>query len=313
MNTGGFYGIIRLMSPKKVVAMIFIFAGLGTVAAFVTVVFLKSRKPTAGLKIETIPTATIFIDNAQVGQSPFENTFKPGEVTVKLIPDSVSTSLSAYETQTGLTNQVFTVIKREFATSEAQSAGEIISLQPQSTKTSGLTVISSGPESVSVVLDGQPQGFTPLTVDSVAPGDHQLVFSAPGFASRTTTAKAVAGFRLTINVKLSALNDQTVLIPTPTLSATPSATPTGRLSPTPRVKSSPPPTLAKPYVLIASTPTGFLRVRSSPSKLAGEIGQVKPGQAFPLLGVQSDWYQIKVDLSSTTSGWISSQYAQKFE
>jgi len=320
MNYKLIYGIIRFMTPKKIVALIFIFAGLGTVAAFGTVSFLRSRKPTAALKIETTPAATVFVDNVQMGQTPFEKTFRPGEVTVKLIPDSVSPALTTYQTKVRLTNQVFTVIKREFAESDSQSSGEIISLQPQPGKTSGLSVITSGPDSASVTLDGQPQGLTPLSLASVSPGDHQLVISAPDYASRTVSAKAVAGFKLTVNVKLAVLNSDQ-LTPTPeaqpdqSLTGTPSATPAGKPTPTSKPKNTlpPTPTLARPYVLISSTPTGFLRVRSSPSTSASEIGQVKPGEAFPLLESQLGWLLIKVSLPATSSGWISSQYAQKFE
>jgi uncharacterized protein YgiM (DUF1202 family) len=40
-----------------------------------------------------------------------------------------------------------------------------------------------------------------------------------------------------------------------------------------------------------------------------EVGQVRPGEIYPLLDERTDWFDVK--LSSTQSGWISSQYAQK--
>jgi uncharacterized protein YgiM (DUF1202 family) len=65
--------------------------------------------------------------------------------------------------------------------------------------------------------------------------------------------------------------------------------------------------------MVKDTPTGFLRVRSQPSTGSSEIGRVNPGETYKLLQSQTSWYQIQVSLSATSSGWISSEYATKFE
>jgi len=98
------------------------------------------------------------------------------------------------------------------------------------------------------------------------------------------------GYKLNVNVKLASL---------PALSPTPEATPSAILE--------------KPYVEIKDTPTGFLRVRQTASTGAKEIGRIQPGDKYPLLDKITGWYLIKVDLEATTSGWISAQYADKFE
>lgn len=60
-------------------------------------------------------------------------------------------------------------------------------------------------------------------------------------------------------------------------------------------------------VLVGDTPTGFLRVRQSPSGV--EIGQVHPGDKLIYLDESSSWYQVQ--LEDGTTGWVSSRYATK--
>lgn len=295
---------------------------------------IRSRQPTAGLKVDASPASQVFVDNVQIGQTPIEKMFKPGEVTVKIIPTSNDGQLSTYQTKVKLVDQVYTVIKRDFGKTDLESSGDIVSLQPQSGNSASLAVVTSSPQSAAVSVDGQSEGFTPLLISSISEGEHQIVITAPNYAPRTISAKAMAGYKLTVNAKL-ALQPEPSPEPTPeaTISATPSPlstttpTPTIKSTVTPSPKSSPTSTpklsptlsptpkasLPKPYVEILNTPTGFLRVRSQPSLGGTEIGQIKPGSVYPLLNSQSGWYEIKVDLPATSSGWISSQYAKKFE
>ncbi len=307
---------------RKVIALVLILAGLGLVG-WGGYNFLKSRKPNAGLKVETTPAGLVFVDNVQIGQSPIEKIFHPGEVSLKIIPDSTASALTTYQTKVRLNPQTFTVVHRDFGPSEALTGGEIITLEPQSEKTASLSVVTSSPDSASVTLDGDPQGFSPVLVPSIAPGDHEIMISSPGFATRTVTAKTVAGYKLVINAKLAGEIIQITPSPVASPSATPSATlktsitPKVTPSPSPRVtpRTTPLPTGAASgsniLVEIKQTPTGFLRVRSGPSTGATEIGRVDPGERFRLLQEKSGWYQIEVDLDATSSGWISGQYATK--
>lgn len=271
----------------KVIAIILIVAGVIT-AGFGLFVYLQSQKPNAGLRIETNPSATVFMDDVQVGITPFKKDgLKIGEVSIKLVPNSPSTTLSSYQTKVRLTSKTYTVIRRDFGDSDTTSSGDTINLEPSATKSTSLAVIVSGPDSASVMLDGQPLGFTPLLTPQIDPGDHLIVVSAPGFSQRRIQAQSVAGFKLNISVKL-----QGQAIPTPKILdvATPSA-----------------------HIQIKTTPTGFLRVRQEPKTSAKEMGRVNPGDKFMLLEAITGWYKIEVELDSTTSGWISSQYADKFE
>lgn len=276
---------------KKIVAIILILAGAGAIG-FGVFSYFQGKKPNAGLRIESTPTSLVYVDNVQLGQSPLEKIFKSGEVTVKLIPTSTSLALTSYQTKVRLTSNTYTVVKRDFGDSDLASSGEVVNLEPQSGKIASLAVVTSSPDSASVTLDGQPQGFSPLLIPSVPAGDHQIGISAPGFSPRTVFAKAVLGYKLNVNAKLATL-------PAPSPSPTPTATASA--------------TLDKPYVEIKDTPTGFLRVRQTASTGAKEVGRVDPGEKYPLLDKASGWYLIKIDLDATSSGWISAQYADIFK
>lgn len=283
---------------KKIIAIILILAGAGAIG-FGVFKYLRSQKPNAVLRVDTTPPSLVYIDNIQIGQTPIEKIFKPGEITIKLIPTSTISALTTYQTKVHLTSQTITVIRRDFGDSDITSAGEVINLEPQPGKNASLAVITSIPDSASITLDGTPLGFTPILIPQVQAGDHQIVISAPGFTPRTISAKTVAGYKLNLNAKLAGLPEPS---PSPLPSATPSAT------------------LEKPYVEIKATPTGFLRVREKPDTKSQELGRVQPGDRYPLLDKTTGWYLIKVDLEATASGlppgrggWVSAQYVDKFE
>ncbi len=295
---------ITLVNTSKLISLGLAFAGIGVLLGVVTIRVSAAGKPTAGLKVETDPPSLVFVNNVQVGQTPLDKMFPPGDVTVKLVPESTSSVLSSYQTQIKLTDKIYTVIRRNFGATDDQSSGEIISLVPQTDKTASLSITTSVPDTASVTVDNQPQGFTPLTVSSVSPTDHQIEISSPGYGDISLTAKAVNGYKLSVIAQLAAgAVSVTPAIPPALIGVTPTATPSAAVKPTP------PP--GKPTVSIASTPTGSLRVRQRPDINSSEIGRVNPGDSYPLLGSRTGWYEISGSFQATTSGWISSQYAKK--
>lgn len=277
------------MSKAKIIGISLIILGLVIVTSISISRFISSRRHSAGLKVDTTPPSLVFVDDVQVGRTPISEVYAEGEVNLKIVPDSTSSAISPFATKVRLTSNTYTSIKRDFGESDSVSAGEVVSLHKISDQSSSINIISTSPESTSVVVDGRPQGFTPLPIATITPGDHEIELSSPGYLRRSITVKAVSGYQLTIIAKLAAI--PTVLIPTPT--------------PTLAVKSS--------HVVIQSTPTGFLRVRSAPSVSASELGQIKPGESYAVIKSQPGWFLIQAKLDSTASGWISSQYAKVYE
>lgn len=248
--------------------------------------FAKLKPAKTGLQIEANPQAAVFIDGEQVGITPYEFIGKPGELAVRLVPIATDRSLAPWGTKVTLTSGIKTVIRRDFGETEDTSAGEILSFEKSQGVTS-LTVVSV-PDAAQVTVDGQNRGFTPLPVANIPVGEHELLVSQAGFSERSIQARAEAGYKLTVVAMLAKLAE------------TPEATESGELV-----------ELVQTKVEILETPTGFLRVRASPSTSATESAQVKPGEEFVLLEEKDEWYKIQYEEGK--QGWVSSQYAKKVE
>jgi hypothetical protein len=294
---------ITLVKRSKLLPLGIGFAIAGVLAGLLVIRLTGSTKPTAGLKVETDIPSLVFVNSVQLGETPFDRMLPPGDVTLRLVPQATSSAVTPYQTRIRLTDKVYTVIRRNFGPSDSASSGEIISLIPQSAQTASLSIVTSDPDSASVLIDNEPQGFTPLTIDSVTAADHQIEINAPGYETTYLNAKAVNGYKLTITAKLAVRNQATPVVPQALLTTTPPATPSATIKPTPAASGK--------QVKILDTPTGFLRVRATPSTGAKEVGRLTPGETYPLLNMRSGWFEIQGEFTATNSGWISDQYAQK--
>lgn len=289
---------------------------------------LAGRKK-AALSVNTSPRATVFLDGEHLGSTPYYNeALKAGEFVLKIVPESTGQALTPWEGRVSLSPGILTVVNRELGLTQDDSSGEILSFEPLADKNAISVSVVTTPDGAVVNLDGEPRGFAPLTLDNITEGDHILLVSSPGFKERTIKAKTVKGHKLIASVQLGR---ETVTVPTEeeTAESTPSASPSPKVSPkptaTPKATASPVPTatpkaspkasptssLPRPYVLIKSPDTGWVRVRSEPSTSGTELAKVNDGEQFPLQDEQSGWYKIEYDTAK--SGWISGQYAEKFE
>lgn len=255
-------------------------------------------KPPAGLEIMTTPTATVFLNDENKGDTPYVNkNLKPGSYVLKLVPGSGS-NLPTYETKLDLVSRASTVITRTFADSDLDSSGYTLQLVEDSPDQTTLSIISD-PDMVSLTLDGKPSGFTPLSRLASTPGSHSLVVNSPGYISQELSVTAVKGYNLIINFKLASA---TITLTTP-LPATPSSS----ISPSPSASSPEPLTIDKPYVLIGETGTGWLRVRQDASGTSPELGKATTGEKLPYLGESTElgWHKIKFE---GQTGWVSGKY-----
>jgi hypothetical protein len=285
-----------------------------------------SKAGPGALQIATIPKATVFIDDTQVGITPFFNDkIEAGEHAIKLVPEVTENNLSSWEGKATVTSNILTVINREFAADENASSGEIITLEKIGKKNSASLAVVSIPDQAVVRIDNEPKGFAPTQVDDLSPGSYQVVVSSPGYKEKVISANTVAGYKLTISVKLAQEvenieeeeaeeedaeeeegkvesgedekdEDEAGETPTPSPKATPEA------------EVTPPP---KPYVKIKDTPTGWLRVRESPPD-GEELAKVDPGEMYPYLEEEDNgWYLIEYE--DGEEGWVSGTYAELVE
>lgn len=255
-----------------------------------------SLKPKlAGVYIETVPSASVWIDGKQVGRTPYRETFNPSEVLVRLIPDSFETPLAPYETKISLVAGVETVIRYEFGETQETSAGDIISFEKNPGTDISLVAVSV-PDSAQLTIDGLEKAFTPHKTSALVAGVHELKFSLTGYEDRVVEVKTHEGYKLTAVAKLAKSQN---------MDEVEDATGEADLKEDKEEN--------KELVEILSTSTGFLRVRSEASTLADEVGQVSPGERYPWVSTdeKTGWFEIEFEKGKT--GWVSNQYAKKIE
>jgi len=250
------------------------------------------EKP-AGIYIDTSPESDIYVNGNLVGRSPYHGSFPPGEIDLKLLPNSQNENLLAFETKITLTSGIETVVRREFGVDEDSSSGDIMTFDKTGSPDASLVVIST-PNYAQVSIDGNPKGFTSYNNSSISSSGHQITVSSPGFTDRVTTIKTMVGFRLTLFAKLAKSQVKNpVAAPIPTL---------------------------KTYIEISKTPTGFLRMRTEPGTAGEEIAELKTGSKYLYLDVDAatGWYEIQYQdpapgLPNGITGWVSNQYSNKIE
>ncbi len=268
-----------------------------------------SLKPQpAGLDINSSPPSKVSINSEEVGSTPFTLKRKAGDVNIKLTPESGL----PWETKIKLTSGVETVIRREMGQTLAQSAGEVYQLEKYMKGKSAIAITST-PDAITARIDDKIYDLTPVLVDDLSEGEHQLVFSSPGFKDRTIKVKTLSGYKLIINVQLAqeALALAPLASPTTAITITPSLTRNPNLSvtPTPRVTALPSGTLTQSFVEINSPTVGFVNVRTEPSTASPSVAQVEHGKQvnYQKTSTDGEWYQI--EFQTGKSGWISSTYA----
>lgn len=232
-------------------------------------------KPKSGVSILSQPAeATVFIDQKEVGRTPYENKdLEVKEYLVKIEKDN-----TLWQGKVSLNKGTITVINRDLSPNTASSSGEILSLE----KGRGLTVVSN-PDSSDVEVDGSQYGKTPLTIN-INSGKHAISVSHPNFLQRSIRADLPEGYNLTISVDLALSEADLTAMTTPVIHAT-------------------------EEVVVKSTPTGFLRVRDKPSLNGTEIGRVKPGDTLVLVEDQGEWMRIRTP--EEVEGYVSSAYVEK--
>lgn len=246
----------------------------------------------AGIQVETSPQATVVIDDEQAGLTPYKGTLPPGEITLRLVPQAENGPLSTYQTKLTLTAGINTVVKRDFGKTDEVSSGEVLSFEKIAGNSASLAVVSS-PDASQISIDGQVRGFTPMKLETITVGEHEITVSTPGYSNRTISARAEAGYKLTVIASLArseetgpeglepAGEDEQLLKPRQTL------------------------------VEILDTPTGWLRVRMGPSTAATESAKVDVSKKFPFLEENDDSTWFKIEYESGRKGWVSAQYARK--
>ena len=269
---------------RKVLLIILVFVSLLSIAfqfgsaPLGKVLGAQSR---SGLQIDSSVKSKVLIGDKEVGETPYTNSdLTEGELLVNLQPEDEGTASSVpWKGYVKLNPGTLTVVNREIAGSIPASSGEVITLE----KGKGVTVVSS-PSGAEVSVDGVVTGRTPITLSDLSSGDHQFILSKENFVRRSIRAKLVDGYNLVLTVDLAIAEADLTKLPTIPVTST-------------------------AQVVIKSTPTGYLNVRSTASTNGQQVAQVKPGDVVTMLEEIPNWYRIRT--SDGKEGYISSSYAEK--
>lgn len=292
----------KIVRRAKYIILGIIFVVLIVAAVLYVVGYFNPKS--AGLYIETIPNAAVFINDEEVGRTPYKATSDPGELTVKLVPESFEIPLVPHETKINLVSGVETIITREFGQTEDLSGGEVLSFEKVDDSQTGLSIITI-PDSGQIIVDGSVMGFAPYKITSLPEGEHLLEIKREGYIGRNVSIDIQSGYKLTAVVNLVPVSEEMV-------NEEEDESKENILSDKEGKKP-----IAK--VTILDTGVGFLRVREEPSTLAEEVARVIPGRDYVLLETDEEtgWFRIIYEAgdtnSASSSGWISNTYAKVVE
>ncbi len=250
-------------------------------------------RPKLGLiSIDTVPKANVVIDGKDVGQTPLEKEIKAGDVLLKLVSTDAGEEVLPYETTITVTPGVKTIVRRTLGSSVEDSTGIIVSFEKTNIKEAGLAIISN-PDSANILVDTNLY-TTPLKLDSLPSGSHQVLINKFGYAELSLEIQAEIGHILTLRSDLARSEGAIDVL---------------GMGPEPPVEPA--------IVIIKNTPTGFLRVRKDTDVGSEEVGRLVEGEKVSILEESKDkkWYKILLNGDKeglpAEAGWISSLYASK--
>jgi len=250
-------------------------------------------KGRGALQVNSNIRASVTLNGEVLGTTPLyrgdQNESLPeGLYDLKITPEDKN--LEAYSAKVKINPGVLTAVERTFLPGSLASS-YILMLEKSQVKNPQI-FISSIPDNSLVSIDGTDEGVTPLNLPSISASEHEVEIQKEGFAKKTIRVRAVDGYKLVLNVVLSAGGSSEIEI-------APSVSPTAVLTPIPPPNS----------ITIKNTPTGFLRVRSTPSLAGTEIGRVTPSETYEVLEENASW--VKIKLKDGQEGWVSKTYTQK--
>lgn len=262
----------------------------------VQLLFTIFSKKEGRLSVNSHPAGAVFIDNVMKGNTPFENVFKEGDYTLKIVPDGIATGAASWQKKVSVYAGSLTHVDVQLESTDISSSADVYWVTKRGIfdQNAGIQV-QTEPAGALVYIDNDEKGVSPLTIDNITPDMHELSVFSPRFSKRSKKIKITSGFDIHAFIKLAIDPTQksTYSVQDKPVEATSAA----------QLKEP------KNTVKILDTPTGWLRVRDEPTLAGSESARVNPGQRFELLDEQTGWFKIRID--GQKEGWISNQYAQK--
>jgi hypothetical protein len=301
-------------NDNKYIHNVGIFADLGTSDVFSSVQEFWFERSRSGetLKVISDPAnASVFIDNAEVGKTPYSSeklsegeydlridfpghetqtariNIKKGytlNIRVKLFPIPAPTTINLLE---GATDFYNLAMDNQVVLADTQNWVNAVIYW---NKTRGLNISGTGLNKELVFdyfVDYKGNIFTGT---GVLAKDAKTLESLKGAKKAGYLGRIADGPGITQEAKTAVLNMAST-------TTTPNTTTGGTTTTT---------TVTGKKATVLQTGTGWLRVRSSPGLNGAEVTKVNVGQTFDILEQSSGWVKIKV--SDTVQGWISAEF-----
>lgn len=305
---------------KKILFLLILIVGF-VLFLVVNEFVLKNRTKTGRMKVLSSPSAGVFVDNVAMGKTPFEHKLEEGEYVIKLIPEGVAEDTVSWQGTVYVHDDSLTYINRELGSSEITSAGEVFTVQKMeekpSEKNTGEVYIETEPSGAIVYLDNDEKGVSPLLIQDVIKGDHEISVFMPGFFRRTHKINIDSGYRTSTQFKLALDRTQKNIeeiqkekrdeeaSEEANIESNQDDEPEEESDETQEEKTS------TNRVRVLETGTGWLRVRQEPTTNSTEVGKVEPGEEYVFIEETDGWYQI--ELEDNIKGWVSGDYVDNVE
>lgn len=287
---------------KKIGIFALLIAGF-IIFLLIRFIVLSNTQVFGKLKIQSSPTASVFVDNVAIGKVPFEDKYKVGEYMLKLIPEDTASETASWQRKIKVGKNAMTYVNLELGSTDISTAGDVldmVKLDRMLPGDKGEISVETEPAGAIIYLDNDEKGVASVTLSDVAKGDHELSVFMPGFFRRTMKINIVPGYHINAYIKLAVDPNQSpaykeVEKRAAQKIATEEAKTTGDLF----------------KIIVRGTPEGFLNVREDASVTASKAAEVKEGDTFNVIEEKGSWYKIEYNAGDT--GWISSEYTRKEE
>jgi len=188
------------IAPKPTLKPLFLFIGLAVMTVVGIFVFknFKTITPSASLLIETPNSkAEAFLNDQSLGQTTIQKEgLHGGEHVLKLVDGE-----QTYQTKIELLGGTQTVVRRDFGPADTFSGGEVLWFEK--TGEAARISVTSDPDGAKVKLDGKDVGQTPVLIEDVDTGNHDLHLSFDNFETRQIGIRVEDGYQLRVSSKLA--------------------------------------------------------------------------------------------------------------
>jgi len=191
------YCIIHTMSYKKIILLLTVI-GLLVLGGYVfyKTVWLNNIAGEAAIAVNSAQgTANVFVNDKLLGTTPyFSNVIKSGNVEI-----SIRNNDRTFNVNLNLSPNTETIINRELGPNRDFGAGDTVWVER--TKEDPAISIISDPVGALVKIDGEVKGETPITINNVKVGEHDLEISKDGYETRTLRPDIKEGIKLNVDSK----------------------------------------------------------------------------------------------------------------